>query len=364
MLALAMIARDEQRCIARCLQSVRPFVDHMLVVDTGSGDATAALARAEGAQVESFPWCDDFSAARNFSLARVEALWPARAILVLDADEWVVSGGPGLRLPAGPGESGAGRALLLNEFDDGGVVRISTSRVTRLLPRGTRYRGRVHEQPVVAGPVRDLDLHLGHDGYRDLPMDSKRGRNSALLEAELAADPLAPYPRYQLGKDLELRGAFGPAVQAYDQARGQLGVAAAPGCGQGALRAWPWLHDLIVRRIYCAKRAGQFEEGLALALADAGLLDASPDYHFAVGDLLLDAAIRWPAQAAQLLPRIEASWLRCLQVGEQPGFEGAVAGRGSYLAAQNLAAFHQAQGQEAEAAQYRSLALRLQGGPA
>jgi len=35
-LALVMIVRDEARCLERCLASARPWVDEMLVLDTGS----------------------------------------------------------------------------------------------------------------------------------------------------------------------------------------------------------------------------------------------------------------------------------------------------------------------------------------
>jgi len=50
-LSLAMIVRDEARSIVRCLRSVDAVVDEMVVVDTGSTDATVALARVAGAQV-------------------------------------------------------------------------------------------------------------------------------------------------------------------------------------------------------------------------------------------------------------------------------------------------------------------------
>ena len=64
-LALVMIARDEEASIARCLRSVSAFVDQMIVLDTGSTDATASIARELGAQVYHWPWQDDFAAARK-----------------------------------------------------------------------------------------------------------------------------------------------------------------------------------------------------------------------------------------------------------------------------------------------------------
>lgn len=67
-LSLAMIVRDEARSIVRCLRSVDAVVDEMVVVDTGSTDATVALARVAGAQVHHIDWAGDFAAARNAAL--------------------------------------------------------------------------------------------------------------------------------------------------------------------------------------------------------------------------------------------------------------------------------------------------------
>jgi tetratricopeptide (TPR) repeat protein len=82
-ISLCMIVKDEATTLAATLDSARPWVDEMVVVDTGSTDATPAVARAGGAQVYEFPWGDDFAAARNASLARATGDW----VLVLDADE-------------------------------------------------------------------------------------------------------------------------------------------------------------------------------------------------------------------------------------------------------------------------------------
>lgn len=82
-LALAMIARDAVADLAACLASARAAVDEIVIADTGSRDATVALARAAGANVIEIPWAEDFAAARNAALAPVTADW----ILMLDADE-------------------------------------------------------------------------------------------------------------------------------------------------------------------------------------------------------------------------------------------------------------------------------------
>ncbi len=81
--SLCMIAKNEERNLPRALALVQNVVDEMIVVDTGSTDRTVEIARSFGAQVYSFPWCDDFSAARNESLRYATGEW----ILTMDADD-------------------------------------------------------------------------------------------------------------------------------------------------------------------------------------------------------------------------------------------------------------------------------------
>lgn len=82
-LSLCMIVKNEERHLARCLLNVQPAVDEIIIADTGSTDSTKNIALAFGAKVFDFPWTNDFSAARNQSLAKASGDW----ILVLDADE-------------------------------------------------------------------------------------------------------------------------------------------------------------------------------------------------------------------------------------------------------------------------------------
>lgn len=84
-LSLCMIVKDEEKYLPRCLGSIKPVVDEMIIVDTGSIDRTKDIAKLFGAKVYDFEWNDDFSEARNFSLSKAAGEW----IFVLDADEVV-----------------------------------------------------------------------------------------------------------------------------------------------------------------------------------------------------------------------------------------------------------------------------------
>jgi tetratricopeptide (TPR) repeat protein len=81
--SLCMIVKDEEANLARCLASVKPIVDEMVVVDTGSNDRTRDISEFFGARVYEFEWSNDFAAARNFSISKAKGDW----ILIMDADE-------------------------------------------------------------------------------------------------------------------------------------------------------------------------------------------------------------------------------------------------------------------------------------
>jgi len=335
---LVMIVRDEARCLERCLASARPWVDGIVVLDTGSVDATVEIARHHGARVEHFAWIDDFAAARNAALAASDAPWR----LVLDADEWIAEGGAALAALRGRAADFIGQVRVASLFDASrGAVDEAPSWLSRVLPRGVSYVGRIHEQPEAALPRRRLPFVIGHDGYLDAQKARKAGRNERLLGLALAAAPDDPYLRYQLGKYLELGARFAEAAPHY--------LLALQRCDPGA----GWRHDLVLRSLFVLKKLGRFEEAIALAEVEMPRWPASPDFYFTLGDLLLDWAATEPERGAELLPMIESSWLRALEIGEQPELQDTVRGRGSFLAAHNLAVLHASLGARAEAARWR-----------
>ena len=345
-LALVMIVRDEARCLARCLASARPWVDEMVVLDTGSVDASVKIAEDNGARVERFDWIDDFAAARNAALAHSDAAWN----LVLDADEWIAGGAESLAALRRQGADWIGQVRVASLFDSaGGRVDEAPSWLPRVLPQGVRYAGRVHEQPDSPLPRQRLPLRVGHDGYLDRQKAAKGGRNERLLRLALEAAPDDAYLRYQLGKDLELRARFAEAAPHYGHALERCDLRAG------------WRHDLVLRALFTMKRVGRFDAALALAEVEMPRWPGSPDFFFTLGDLLLDWAAARPEHGAELLPMIESSWLKALEIGERPELQDTVRGRGSFLAAHNLAVLHASLGADAEAARWREREAALRG---
>ncbi len=335
---LVMIVRDEARCLERCLASARPWVDGLVVLDTGSVDGTADIARRHGARVAHFEWTFDFAAARNAALLQSAAPWR----LVLDADEWIAEGGESLEALRSAAPEFIGQLRVASTFDAGdGTVNEAPSWLPRLLPQGVRYTGRVHEQPESTLPRRRLSLTIGHDGYRDAQKAKKEGRNERLLLLALEAEPGDAYLHYQLGKDLELRAGFAEAAAHYLQALERCDLRAG------------WRHDLVLRNLFTLKKLARFDEAIALAEAEMPRWPGSPDFYFTLGDLLLDWAAARPERGTELLPMIESSWLRAIEIGEQPELQDTVRGCGSFLAAHNLAVLHASLGAQAAAEHWR-----------
>ncbi|CAN5176440.1 hypothetical protein BH11PSE2_BH11PSE2_11840 [soil metagenome] len=344
-LALVMIARNEARAIGRALASSRGHVDRMIVLDTGSSDDTVAIAEAAGAQVHAFTWCDDFAAARNAALEHSDADWN----LILDADEWLTSDLSAL----GPDTLGAnarflGMVQVESTTIQSGALALSRTWIPRVLPKGVRYAGRIHEQPVSDLPEVRLALRIGHDGYLPEQLAGKAGRNEALLLAEIEASPEDGYLWFQLGREYDVAGKSAQAAV----------------CLAEALRLTPasaaYRHALVVRALMAFRSAGKLGEAMALADAEIGNWRRSPDFHFVLGDLYLEVAAQDPDRAiAEHLPIVEYAWTQCLEIGERPDLDGSIAGRGGHMAAHNLAVFYRTLGDPTRATEFEARAAQL-----
>ncbi|MFQ5418696.1 MAG: glycosyltransferase family 2 protein, partial [Myxococcota bacterium] len=161
-LTLCMIVRDEEAMLADCLASARRAVDRMVVVDTGSTDGTREMIRRFGAELVEHAWTDDFSAARNAGLARIDSGY----VLMLDADERLTARGARvLRAVARRGKIDLGLLPLHDAASlDARPEQVLSGRARRgepmLLPRlmrrtpDLRYEGIVHES-VAAWAIAD-----------------------------------------------------------------------------------------------------------------------------------------------------------------------------------------------------------------
>ncbi|GMV44462.1 MAG: hypothetical protein AMXMBFR64_61780 [Myxococcales bacterium] len=181
LLSACIIARDEERCIGRCIASLRGLVDEVVVVDTGSVDATPQIARSLGARVYHHPWADDFSLHRNQSIEYAEGVW----CLIVDADEHLEPGDfeeTRRRLA----EPDLPNVLMIKHWSSYPWEQSVLEYLARLVRKGSgiRYIHPIHEQLAVRNEEALLsNLVVRHDGYEHANLlASKHVRNLAIAE--------------------------------------------------------------------------------------------------------------------------------------------------------------------------------------
>ncbi len=285
-ITLCMIVRDEEAMLADCLASVRGVVDEMIVVDTGSRDASPHIARKAGARVVAFSWRDDFAAARNEALRHAHGDW----ILQLDGDERLAPGADRrLRASVARAEFDCGMLRLhdatrvdsltddvLAGQDRQGEVQL-VARLLRRTPDLT-YVDAIHEN--VMPWLRRRGMHVGgvdadiiHLGATKEVMNakSKIERNVRLLCARLERDPSDLVAYGYLAHEHLRSGAIDAAFQ--DTERGWALVALATEKGAS-------IHRLALARAYLMIARRKFIEARETVQVARGLEGNNPDFSF------------------------------------------------------------------------------------
>lgn len=165
-LSVVIIAKNEEQHLPACLASAS-FADEIVVLDGGSTDRTAEIARSMGAKVDTVDLWNGFGPQKNRALALATQDW----VLSLDADEEV---SPEL-------QAEIGAAMRAPKADCYAIPRLSEfcgrflrhsgwypDYVLRLFKRGTaRFSDAlVHERLIPDGAVAKLRYPLTHRGYR------------------------------------------------------------------------------------------------------------------------------------------------------------------------------------------------------
>jgi len=229
-----IITLNEERNLVRCLTSVAALVDEILIVDSGSTDATPEIAAKFGARVVTQNWLG-YVGQKNFALAQAAHSW----VLSIDADEEIsgelakaiarVKADPAADSPGAPNGYQFSRIVFYRQK----WIRHGDwypDRLVRLFRR-TEARftgGRVHEKLEIRGEHPILPGHLHHFTYEDAFDRQQRCRKYAELWAESAHEkrkraypwsgPLHALAR--LGKGFVLKRGFLDGAVGWDVALG------------------------------------------------------------------------------------------------------------------------------------------------
>jgi tetratricopeptide (TPR) repeat protein len=327
-LSLCMIVRDEEEMLPRSLAAVRDAVDEIVVVDTGSRDATVEVARSFGARVLEREWTGSFAEARNASIEAASGDW----LLFLDADEVLdPADAPLLRELTGRTWREAFYLVETNhtgELGDGTAVTHNALRIFRNRPE-YRFEGRIHEQIAQNLPsglperLEPTPIRVDHYGYLGAVRDAKEKsrRNIELLRSQLAEGGANPFFHFNLGSELAAAGDASGACEHFERAWALLAE-------DPARRDRPFAPALTVRSAKGLRFCGLLDEAEARAVEG---LDLFPDLTDLVFERALVAAAQGDAdRAATLLED-------CLERGDAPSRYSPTVGSGSFLALVRLA---------------------------
>jgi glycosyltransferase involved in cell wall biosynthesis len=184
-----LITLNEERNLPRCLKSLAPLVDEILLIDSGSTDRTLEIAREFGARILHQDWLG-YVAQKNFALAQAAHPW----ILSLDADEEISP------------ELAASIAEIKARSDNDAINGYQVSRLVHYRGRWIRHGdwypdrlvrlfrrdaarftgGRVHEKLELPGEHPLLPGHLHHYTYENAADRAARSANYAALWAQSA----------------------------------------------------------------------------------------------------------------------------------------------------------------------------------
>ena len=282
MISLCMIVKNEAAGIENCLKQVIPLVDQVVIVDTGSTDATKEIALSYTKDVYDFKWCNDFSKARNFSLDQAAYDW----VLVLDADEMIQNFDRDKCLESiRTFQNQVGRIKRINPYEEGEVTQKYIERVNRVFNRKIFcYEGAIHEQIVRrdgnAYETFDIDIVANHIGYTKevIATTNKLERNITMLKEALQDHPTDPYLHYQLGKSYFKAKRYSESFNSFNEAL-LLGVDLNLEYAKDLVESFGYAH-LKCERYAESLRFEQYRDFYGL----------SPDYNFLMGLIYMNNA--------------------------------------------------------------------------
>ena len=220
----AMIVKNEEKNIERALSWGKGVGSEQIVVDTGSTERTAEIAKKMGAEVYFFPWQDDFSLAKNFAISKCRYPW----IAMLDADEsFSEQDAKKMKdyialVEKDPKVHGLRTAIA--DIDPNGQV-VSLDSTVRLFRNreDIRYRRAIHEQLCLTNGEDFRPANCGnnltvlHTGYQAeaLSKKLKENRNINLLQKELEKNPEEFDLYVYLGMEYAFRKMWREAITQY-----------------------------------------------------------------------------------------------------------------------------------------------------
>ncbi len=179
-----LITRNEAHKLGTCLKAL-DWADEIVVVDSGSQDATLEVARCYTDRVISQPF-ENFAAQKNFAAAQASHNW----ILSIDADEIVTPElHDSIRRTLAGEPPHDGYHVIRRNYLFGRHLKHGGEGPEKILRLYRRDRGRfeqpIHEHVVVKGSVGVLEGELIHQSIPDLAEYFRKFHNYTDIEAAM-----------------------------------------------------------------------------------------------------------------------------------------------------------------------------------
>lgn len=212
-ISLCMIVKNEEKTLARCLDTVKDIVDEINIVDTGSTDRTKDIAKKYTDRIFDFPWNDSFSDARNESFRYATKDY----ILYLDADDVFLEKDreklKKLKETLNPSVDSVSMYYDAGTDEYGNVtLRYRRNRLLKR-ERNFKWRGDCHNYINVYGAIINADIAVTHKKIRH-----SVGRTISIFEEKKArGDVFTARDYFYYGNELRENKRYEEAIESYNK---------------------------------------------------------------------------------------------------------------------------------------------------
>lgn len=210
-ISLCMIVKNEEAVLARCLDSVKPIVDEINIVDTGSTDKTVEIAKQYTDRVFHFPWTGKFADARNESFKYASKEY----ILYLDADDIILEKDleklKKLKATLDPRVDSVSMYYDAATDEYGNVtLRYRRNRLVKA-SKNYQWYGDCHQYLNVSGYIINSDISITH-----CKLKHSIGRNLAIYQNKIKrGDSFTPRDYFYYGNELKDHQRYEEAIESY-----------------------------------------------------------------------------------------------------------------------------------------------------
>ena len=270
LVSICIITKNEKEKLEKCLKSFQDTGYDIVVVDTGSTDGTQEMVKKYTPYLYDFEWVNDFSAARNFAISKVESEY----VIMADSDETLKEWDKKTfetRMKEHP--KGLGCIRKENLLSDDGKDYTICDEPRVFSKKYYHYEGAIHEQVVPRSnefPKREYyhtTISFIHTGYigTDEEKARKIKRNIDLLEAELEKNPEDVYIWFQIGKGYYMEFDVDESLD--------------------------YVQDLVESYGYSLVNTKQYEMAYSLLQVTYDAFARTADYHFLAGLIYMQNAM-------------------------------------------------------------------------